>query len=442
MPDATYSVLVGWEAVPANAFVISGSQLDSSNVLTSSFSSFLDLLQFDVSTFGGTDKFGGPYDGLYAEVTDRVKRIAVKRGRSDNLDQFAAGEATIVLHDPDGKYNPLNTSSPLYPNVVPGRQVLVEATYGGVAYGIYRGFVRSIEHDPSPAAQETRLMCQDLFLYLSRAKPALTASLNTTTGAAIGRVLDAVGWTDTALRSLGTGDAIAQFGPFQSTDTALSIVQGLLETERGEFFHGKDGVVRFRDRYARYRQANAATFTDVATGVGPATDLTNVRNRATVGNGTFSQTAEDGVSVANYGANDYPPISSAYIASPQQAASLAQWLVKQAATPSPPVRGLEFVANTSAALLTNALAREVGDKITVFDSAAGVNGAQFFIEGIEHNIEQGGKRHAVRFALSKVADAAPIIFGTSRVVNGDFSSPTTGTAPYTTPDTASDIFVY
>lgn len=442
MAIAEYSVMVGWEVVPANAFTLDGSALDSSKVLTAQFSSTLDVAQFDLSKFDQGDKFGGNYDGLYAEVTERVKRISTRRGRSDNLDQFAAGEATVTLHDPDGRYNPLNTNSLLYPFVKPGRPITIEAAFNGQPYGIYRGFIRSIEHDPAALSKETRFVCQDLFLYLSRAKPAITGVSGTTTGAAIGRVLDSIGWTEVALRNLAAGDAVAQFGPFQNTDSALNIIQNLLETERGEFFHGRDGVVYFRDRYERYTRPSQATLTDVAAGAAPATDLTNVRNRATVGNGTFSQTAQDGNSISDYGASDYSAISSAYIASPGQALSLAQWLVKQAATPSPPVRALDYIANKSDALMENALAREIGDKITLFDSAAGVDGKEFFIEGIEHVIEAGGTKHSVKFVLSKVTDASPIIFGTSRVISGVLSSPTNENPPYVAAGTASDIFVY
>jgi hypothetical protein len=439
---AEYSVQVAWEVIPANAFVLDGSALDSSKVLTTQFSNTLDVLQFGLSRFDGTDKFGGQYDGLYGEITEYVKRISIRRGRSDNLDQFAAGEATVVLNDPDGRYNPLNTQSPLYPFVIPGRPISIEASFDGEPYGLYRGFVRSIEHDPDQTAKETRLVCQDLFLFLSRFKPLLAASLSTNTGAAIGRVLDTVGWTEPGLRDLAVGDPINLVPSEQGTNTGLGIIQSLLEVERGEFLHGKDGVVRFRDRYQRYTRPSAATLTDVAASAYPATDLTNIKNRATVGNGTFSTTVDDGDSIANFGPSDFPAISSPYVNSAEQAQSLAQWLLKQSASPTPPVRALDYIANKSDDLMENALAREIGDRITLTEPTAGVSGKEFFIEGIEHQIEAGGKKHAVKFVLSKVPDASPIIFGVSRATDGFFSSPTNDAPPYNTPATTPDVFVY
>lgn len=443
-PDLpNYQVLVAWEAVPANAFTLDGSQLDSSKVLTSQFSSALDVLQFGISTFDGTDTFGGEFSGLYTEVSDNVKSVQVRRGRNDNLDSFNAGEATIVLHDPTGKWNPLNASSPLYPYVVPGRSIVFRAYYNGQDEGVYRGFVRSIEHDPTKSVKETRLICQDVFLYLSRSKPTITALPSpTTTGTVIGSILTAVGWTEVALRSLATGDTINTAWSSNGTNDALSLITEVLETERGEFFHGRDGVVRYYDRFARYKRSSSATLTNVATGTLPATDITNVKNRATVTKtGSGSQTAVDGNSIANYGPSDYTPIESAYLNTPGQALSLAQWLVKQTANPTPPVRALEYNASQSEALMTNALSREIGDRITVTDSASGV-ASDFYIEGIEHDIRNGGTSHMVKFALTAVPAASPIMFDTSRVVNGEFSSPTISTGPYTTVGTSADIFAF
>ena len=118
---ATYEVSIAWEAVPDSAFVLDASQLDSAKQLTSAYSGTVGLIEFGYSTFGGTDVFGGDFAGLFDAVTDDVKSFSVTRGRTANLDTMSAGEATIVLHDPTGKYNPLNAASPIAPYVVPGK---------------------------------------------------------------------------------------------------------------------------------------------------------------------------------------------------------------------------------------------------------------------------------------------------------------------------------
>lgn len=444
MATATYSVLVGWETVPANAFTLNASQLNSSKVLASQFSDQLDVFQFGLSTFDGTDTFADPFSALFSDVSADVKSVAIRRGRTDNLDSFGAGEATVVFHDPTGEYNPLNESSPLYPYVIPGRPIKVEATFNGANKGLFRGFVRSIEHDPSPGVKETRINCQDLFLYLDRARPTITAlSSPTTVGTIIGKVLDAIDWTNAALRSLASGDTINAAWSANGSSTGLSLIQELLETDRGGFYHRADGVVVYEDRYARSRRTSSATLTGVSTSAAPATDLTNIKNRATVTKtGSGSQTASDLVSISNYGASDYSPIESAYLNSPAQALSLAQWLVTQGKDPTPPVRSLVFSACSSDALMTQAISRELNDVVTVNDLSTGSVAKRFYIEGVEHSITAAGRSHEVKYALSPVSPQSPIMFGTSRVVNGEFSSPTTSSSPYTAADTSADVFAF
>lgn len=412
---ATYSVQVAWPAIPASAFVL------------------------NLSRLGFDDELAEDVPEQFTELSARTKRISIRRGRSDNLDAVSAGEATIVIHDPEGDFNPLNGASPYVPNVIPGRKVIVSATYNGNDYGLFWGFIRSIEHDPSANVKETRLTCQDIFMTLTRAKPTITGTGQTTTGGVVETVLDAIGWDGPT--DIAAGDPIANFYS-QGENTALSLIQGVLETERGSFFHGKGGTVSYLARHARYGNASSATLTDVATAAAPATDIQNVRNRAKVGNGVYSTTAQNQASISNFGPSDATEIASPYIQSPAQAASLARWLVEQGANPSPPLRSLDYIANKSGALMENTLAREIGERITVTDGATGLSGVEFIIEGMEHQIEAGGTRHAVSFALTQAQSLNAIFFGTSRAVGGTFSSPSSGTAPYSTPETTPDLFVF
>lgn len=421
MAEASYTVKIAWEPTPSNAFFLDGSSLDGTDQLTNKYSDSLDVIAFGVSTFDGTDTFASSFDAIYSDVSSSVTSVTVRRGRDSNLSTFSAGEAVITLKDLTGTYSPLNTSSSLYPNVVPGRNVLIEATFtpaGGTAttYGVYRGFVRSIEYDPG--AYSTTIHAQDLFLYLSRAKPVITNTGTITTGAAIGTVLTAIDWTETAYRSLGTGDTINAGFASNAEASGLELIEGFIETERGEAFHSKDGVFTYRDRYARYKRQSAGTLTNVTAEAVAATDLTNIRNRAKVvktGSGTATWT--DYASATNYGYSDYSPIDSPYINNAAQGTALAQWLVAQGKDPSPPIRQLRFTANRADSLMVQALSRDLGDRITVADSAiAGT--ADFYIEGIDHMVKNGGKLHEVAYTLSKVPTAAPIIFGTSSVYPG------------------------
>jgi hypothetical protein len=81
----------------------------------------------------------------WVDVTDYVREVTVRRGRSDEFQEFEAGTATITLDNRDRRFDPLNTSSPYSPNVVPRRGIRITAlnTIGGTttSFRMFRGFV-------------------------------------------------------------------------------------------------------------------------------------------------------------------------------------------------------------------------------------------------------------------------------------------------------------
>jgi len=81
----------------------------------------------------------------WVDVTDYVREVTVRRGRSDEFQEFDAGTATITLDNRDRRFDPLNTSSPYSPNVVPRRGIRITAlnTIGGTttSFRMFRGFV-------------------------------------------------------------------------------------------------------------------------------------------------------------------------------------------------------------------------------------------------------------------------------------------------------------
>ena len=48
------------------------------------------------------------------DVSDIALRVSIRRGRNRVLNSFEAGQATVVLEDENGDYNPQNTSSPYF----------------------------------------------------------------------------------------------------------------------------------------------------------------------------------------------------------------------------------------------------------------------------------------------------------------------------------------
>lgn len=394
MPVPAYTVEVAWSGAVVGRFTLG------------------------TSTLGGSDTLGGAFGGNAYDTLSDVMAFTVQRGRNDVDSPLSAGELTLVLSDPSGRYAPDNTASPLYGLLKPLRPVRVRATYGGATYSLFSGYLTSIEADPR--AKTASIHAVDLFLWLARARPVIAATGTTTTGAAIGLVLDDVRWTEPAMRRLDTGDTIPNFSADGSA-SALDVLSALLLTAGGVFYIAGDGAAVYIDRYAQYRAPRdtaQSTLTDTSSVLTPAVNLDFVRNRATVTRtGGTTQTYMDVASVADYGYADLAPLSSAYLVDDNQANSLARYLVSQRKDPLPAPRRLALI-NRDATTLTAMLARDVEDHVRI-QQAAGYTADDYAVVGVLHEATVGGTSLATTWTLRKRSVAAPFRVGISTLGSTD-----------------------
>jgi len=375
----TYAVEVAWSRALTGVFTLDTSVLDGPDVLAG---------------------FSGAAGTSYDAITGDVKRLRISRGRPSDLGGMEQGQCTLLLADSHGTYNPSNPSSPLAGTLVPMRPVRVRATHLGVDYGLFRGFITRIEHDPARNVQETTIQAADLFEWLNVSRPTITSIGATTVGAAIGRVLDALGWTDPALRDLDTGHSIPDFSA-AGTSTALELIAALLTVDLGDFFINGDGIAVYRDTDHRYSSALSVDLpATLVSGARPSTEVARVRNGWTVTRtGGTPQTALDTTSRTDYGPRDGSPITSPYLASDIQAGALANFLLVLNKDPQSPIQAMKLW-NRDDTAIGHQLAREIGDRVTFSESAGGTvtDGS---IEHLDHEVSDGGKLHLTTYQLRK-----------------------------------------
>ncbi len=84
----------------------------------------------------------GPYvsEPAWTDVTEYVRAVTVRRGRSDDLSPFV-GTATVELDNRDRRFDPFNTSSVYYGKLLPRRQIRIRAAAGATTYPVFRGYV-------------------------------------------------------------------------------------------------------------------------------------------------------------------------------------------------------------------------------------------------------------------------------------------------------------
>lgn len=89
-------------------------------------------------------------DGIYDGDNEalRMTDLSIERGRdyyisagNDGFEPLSIGRATITLSNYDGRYNPYNASSPLYPNVDTGKFAQIIVRYGATTYTVFTGTI-------------------------------------------------------------------------------------------------------------------------------------------------------------------------------------------------------------------------------------------------------------------------------------------------------------
>ena len=116
----------------------------------------------------GTNRLGS--GTLPVEITDLVTRVGIRRGRNRITSKFEFGSADVVLYDQNGDWNPTNSAGAYYPNLVPLRQIIIYATYLGVDYYIFSGYITNYDtgfRQGNEDVSTVTLRCVDAFKLLA-----------------------------------------------------------------------------------------------------------------------------------------------------------------------------------------------------------------------------------------------------------------------------------
>ena len=347
----------------------------------------------------------GANPSTFTDITAYVQSVAITRGRDDVLSQVQTGTARVTLINEDGRFSPGYTLSPLYGNVATMRAVRIRGAFAAVTYDLYYGYIQSITPVPTPSVRTCTLDLADGFAWLDLAVTTPTYSL-VTTGTSIGVALDSASWP-AGLRDLATGQSTIT--PSYTDQSVLSQIQGIgIDNEAGLVYMSGAGEVVFQDRHTRLKTpytVSQGTFTDTDALVDVAAErpVRDIANEVKVTHATGSVTVSDATSQAAKGPRRLA-INAGFLDA-STAADRASWtLSTKKDEQDRPVIGI--VGNASGTLMTQALARDLSDRVTITDAGAktGIN-AVFHIERIEHSISNGGTLHTVRWQLSP-ADAS------------------------------------
>lgn len=329
----------------------------------------------------------------FTDISAFSKGWSTSRGRSSVLDRFDTGTGTIIVENMDGRFDPINTSSPYTPNLKIGTPVRIQVVHSAVTYTLFRGMVDSwpIQYSNAGQYSELAIPVTDLFPILAGFNLDGVAYPEQGTGARITEILDDVGWP-AGLRSIATGTALVAGGTLEGI-TAAEHLEEVVNVEAGTFFIAGDGTATFQARTVGSALSSTATF---GTGGGEiefddfsrSYDKDQVNNivQATRPEGVMQQ-ATDATSVTAYG-----PLNL-QIAAPFEndaaALNVAEWQVGRLANTVNRITQLSMDPDKSAATYWPVAAgTELREGVTVKFSPPGGGTAinqLSSVEGVDHS---------------------------------------------------------
>lgn len=362
------------------------------------------------------------FNGVYDDVTDDVaegSQIIWSRGTDSQAAAAEAGQSSFALLNAEtpALYDPNDPSSPLYPGgsvspgFVPVRPIWLEGSSdGGVTWkGLFYHFIAEADYDPS--TYTCTITGGDLIWWMNRCKnPVIPTQTGISSAAAVMVLLEAIGFTDPAFIQVTSTPAIQSmdFGNPDGSQSAISLLAGILDAEQGHVYVDGNGVFHFEDRYQRDRRQTAtASFESAIVGLASKVSADLIRNRVTVTPATGDpQVAEDVDSETTYGIGDFADISTDYIPDDARALQLAQLLLLRYGGNRPPTQPI--LDNDSNATTAALLGLEVEQRITV-------DGVDGFVERLDCTLDAGGTHLQVSPLLTEAPDTHALMFGSTSV---------------------------
>lgn len=375
-----------------------------------------------LGVLGGEGRLDGTLLG--DDVAPYIQELSVSRGRPDQLQNFNAGSAQIVLNNEDRRFDPINEDSPYWDvttgksGVTPRRKVTVSLDGVDVFVGRITDIDVSYEpHNPSATQENSKVTITAADDFVLLANTYVTSDLTPTeelSGTRVGAILDLPEVDYPATRNISAGTATLGGGAtflIDANTNVLDYLQQVATAEQGYFFVAANGDLTFTDRITASFAGSSATFTDSGVGL-PYTGLSTIYGQeflynkvvASIINGT-EQVANDAASQTEYGISTLS-FNNLLLSTNTAASDLASTLLNRYSEPQYRFDRLQFVYNGKSQAdrleVTNLELSDIVDITRTF--ATGSPGSvtkNYSIEGLRHMIT--GSEHRIEIMLA-VAD--------------------------------------
>jgi hypothetical protein len=269
---------------------------------------------------------------LFTSIDAKVRSASWGRGRNSFFDSFSAGSATVVFDNRNRELDPLNTSSPLFGELYPGRQFSLFLTQDTATATVFSGYVDTWEYNYTLDGDATvTVSVIDAFSYLQNVTISSISAPEESSGARVRRVLANIGWP-VSKQAVDNGYSTLAAETIAGV-TVLEYLTKVAQSEFGQFYIDRLGILTFRSRNA------VGVFSDVRVTnvVGDVNSTTSdvsfdysfdrMFNEVTLTNDAIpaTATAANSASVTKYG--ERPNAFDVLIASSTEMQSIARGIV-------------------------------------------------------------------------------------------------------------------
>jgi len=201
---------------------------------------------------------------LFYDVTEKVKSIAVRRGKNRQLDEFDAGLANVLFDNNDRTFDPENPNSPYAGQIVPKRAIRISSGGNRIFTGVIDDW--NLEYQPAGNSEASAASSDAFTLFNTQTLPVGTATAQLS-GARVNAILDLpdVNWP-TEARDIEDGLTNLGADVFAEDSNVLEYLRTVAKTEAGSIFISSGGDVVFKDR-APASSGTPITFADDGTGI-------------------------------------------------------------------------------------------------------------------------------------------------------------------------------
>jgi hypothetical protein len=216
------------------------------------------FIAFDLTASGGEyftldDDLRGVLDApfilggdLLVDLTDHVAAVSISRGKSDELDLYTAGNASITLHNDDRHFDPFYADGPYFTQIVPRKEVAIETN--GIRQ--FTGFIDDwdLQYQLGQKSFAT-VSAVDGFMKLAATELDEFTNVEEKSGLRVLTVLDRteVAWP-TGRRNIEEGRRTLQADTVAESTNVLAYLQLIASSETGQIFISRDGSLVFQDR--------------------------------------------------------------------------------------------------------------------------------------------------------------------------------------------------